>query len=200
MTRIFILFLMFTTSLAFGQEAETNKKWILGGNFNFASQNDENDGDEDKRTSFEFQPYLGYMLNEDWTLGVRLALLNESIEIGSSETSIQLFGVGVFSRYKFVQRANWALFAEPSFTIFTGSTEDDGFLGMTQESDLSALDLGVGLGGFYQISPSWRFTVGMGALQYTSATEDNNGNETKTNFFGLNMGLSTIRVGMEMTF
>ena len=100
--------------LAFGLTAQAQDKPTYGfqqsdvfveGNFGLNSTNDKNT--ETKTSSFNFNPKVGYMLNDKFAVGASFQVGNSVEKVAGNETEkFNNFYGGVFGRYNFLELGN----------------------------------------------------------------------------------------------
>lgn len=102
---ILIVFLVGFTFIH-AQEEETSFGFDQGdvfieGNIGFNSTNNKNT--DTKTNLFVFNPKAGYFVSEDFAVGLQLSVASDKTEVGNSEETENIFGVGAFGRYYFLE-------------------------------------------------------------------------------------------------
>ncbi len=198
-------------------ETYSNKN-ILGGSFSFSFSDNYGFfpeagiifvGLEDFNvTSFRVSPYFGREITPHITLGLKFDYNNHKMEqdredLGQlllhSKVNLNVFGLGIFSRYTFNPENKFNLFVEPYFSYNKTNREHkiDNVLDSKEESNY--IKLGVGVGALYSISNSIRASVKVGAMEYLNGNKEST-NEKSTDFshFGTSFNLSSIFFGFEI--
>ncbi len=195
-----------------------NNKNILGGSFSFSFS--DNYGffpeasvifvglDDFNVTSFRISPYFGREITPHITLGLKLDYNNHKIkqdrvDFGDpplhSKVNLNVYGIGIFSRYTFNPENKFNLFVEPYFSYNKTSREHKIENVLASEEESNYIKLGVGIGALYNINNSIRASVQVGAMEYLNGNKEST-NEKSTDFshFGTSFNLSSISFGFEI--
>lgn len=136
---------------------------IVEGNIGFNSTNDKNT--EVKTSSFNFNPKAGYFISDDLAIGLELNLGTAKTEAGGGETKENMFGIGAFARYYFLELGQrFKTYGEFGLGFSSAKQETGGF-----EAKASGFGAGLGLGMNYFITENFAINFGLSdILSYTS--------------------------------
>ena len=189
--------------LAFGfanaqEEKSTNGGFSKGDVFVTGAflLNSEKTGDE-KSSSFEIAPQVGYFLTENIAIGGKLGYKTEKAEnaAGVETTDKAGFAVGGFGRYYFTPANQFSLFANLGLDY----SSMDNKLADVQEAQFG---LGLGAGLNYFVSSNFSLEAGVAVLNYTS--NDNGGgsgvDKTNTLTFGGDWRTPAVSFGVNYKF
>ena len=188
--------------LAFGfanaQEEKSNGGFSKGDVFVTGAflLNSEKTGDE-KSSSFEIAPQVGYFLTENIAIGGKLGYKTEKAEnaAGVETTDKAGFAVGGFGRYYFTPANQFSLFANLGLDY----SSMDNKLADVQEAQFG---LGLGAGLNYFVSSNFSLEAGVAVLNYTS--NDNGGgsgvDKTNTLTFGGDWRTPAVSFGVNYKF
>lgn len=188
--------------LAFGfanaQEEKSNGGFSKGDVFVTGAflLNSEKTGDE-KSSSFEIAPQVGYFLTENIAIGGKLGYKTEKAEnaAGVETTDKAGFAVGGFGRYYFTPANQFSLFANLGLDY----SSMDNKLADVQEAEFG---LGLGAGLNYFVSSNFSLEAGVAVLNYTS--NDNGGgsgvDKTNTLTFGGDWRTPAVSFGVNYKF
>lgn len=190
--------------LAFGlanaqEEKSTNGGFSKGDVFVTGAflLNSEKTGDE-KSSSFEIAPQVGYFLTENIAIGGKLGYKTEKAEnaAGVETTDKAGFAVGGFGRYYFTPANQFSLFAQ--LGVDYSSLEDK----LSNNYKESELGFGLGAGLNYFVSSNFSLEAGVAVLNYTS--NDNGGgsgvDKTNTLTFGGDWRTPAVSFGVNYKF
>ncbi len=153
---------------------------IVEGNLSFNSTNDKNT--EVKTNSFQFNPKVGYFLNDKFAIGVELGLGSDKEETAGTETDKNSnFNAGVFGRYYFLDLGKrFKTYAEAGLGMESGKAG----LG---DAKYSGFGFGAGLGMNYFVSDSFAINFALtDVLSYSSQKWDGAENVSE---FGANVNV-----------
>ena len=137
MKKVFLtLALVLTTVVASAQ-------WYVGGGLGFSKQ--------DKATSYEIKPEVGYKLNDAWTVGAEVVLGKTKDTADWNGTTI---AVNPYARYTFLTAGEFSVFAEAYASI--QNKKPEGGKGET------GFALGVRPGVAYNLSENWTIAAKLG--------------------------------------
>ena len=127
---------------------------FLEGNVAFGSTNDKNT--EVKTSNFQFNPKVGYFLNDKFAVGVKLGIGSDKEETAGIDTDKNSnFNVGVFGRYYFLDLGQrFKTYAEAGVNMNSGK---DGLA----DAKYSGVGFGAGLGINYFVSESFAINFGL---------------------------------------
>ena len=230
MKKITLLFsFLLCLSIAIAQDgSEVSNKFILGGSIGFSTQqnglpfssvgNSSNviatytsPNDESRRTSISFSPYLGREINPKVIWGVNLHLrynyygdrdyiFPSEPEPDLFEITTHQFGLGVFMRYTFNPTHKFNLFMQP-FIEYNSSKREQYFKNESTFKETSQfMNVGLVVGGLYNINEKFRATLRAGILSLLNGTWKEEYINREGNFTALsaNLNLSSLRFGFEM--
>lgn len=159
-------------------------------------------GDE-KISSFNFSPRLGYFVSENIAIGAELSFGSETDDDGAgTEVKTNSFNGGVFGRYYFTPSAKFSPFANLGLGFGSNKVTTDiasGGINTSFEAKEKTFNVGLGIGFNYFLSPKWALETSWAGLNFDSNDNGGDGDE-KTNSFGLNANLSSINFGVLYKF
>jgi hypothetical protein len=177
------LFFFIVLSLSLTLNAQLTKgNWLVGGTANFETSTsivENNAGSESKSTSIGFQllPNLGYFIAKRFAVGLDISVFFGNPE-GSNNSNWNLGG-GPFIRYYFLENDNLInIFGETYFTYSSGFSD--------RNNNTKSTTLGFSSGGVLFFNSSVGLELSLNYV--TSATERNNGRDSKWNRFFLGLG------------
>ncbi|BCY29667.1 outer membrane beta-barrel protein [Flavobacterium okayamense] len=172
-----VAILGFTFANAQEEETTTNGGFAQGdvfvtGAVTFSSSS----MDEDKSSSFEIAPQVGFFLTENIAIGGKIAYMSEKAESFSVDTEdMSGFGVGAFGRYYFTPANQFSLFGQ--LAVDYASMEDK-----LADYKVNAFGAGLGFGMNYFVSSNFSIEAGVGVLNFASAKADVDGAEALNTF------------------
>ncbi|MFQ6602310.1 outer membrane beta-barrel protein [Flavobacterium sp. C3NV] len=188
-TKFFVILSMLTFSFANAQQdevdAETNSaKGITfekGDMFLEGSIKISTGGETDY---YGFSPKFGYLLNDKFAVGAKLNYSSEKEET-VPETKTNVFGVGAFARYYFLEldKKRFKAFAEAGLGFGSNKTKIEGIEDDTDNSITA--DITVGLNYFVTKNIAVTFTLA-NVLAYNSVSPENG---PSSDTFNLNINL-----------
>jgi outer membrane protein len=173
---------------------------MVEGNLGFSSGTDTDsflgvDIEEDKFSSFSFNPKVGYFISDKLALGVELNVAsgtNENTQFGApnvvTENKSNSIGAGVFARYYFLNLGErFKTYGEAGLGFGSGKNETNG----VETSSSSSVGFGVGLGINYFLTPRFAINFGLTDLLSfdSSKTEFPGGGELTSNDFNGNFNV-----------
>lgn len=173
---------------------------MLEGNIRFSADKDTdsfngNDIEEDKTSSFAFNPKVGYFLTNKVALGVEVLVASnnsENTQFGSpnvvTENKANGFGAGVFARYYFLDLGQrFKTYAEAGLGF--GSTKNE--TNSVETSNSTNVGFGIDLGINYFLTPKFAINFGLTDLLSfnSSKTEFPGGGETQSTGFNGNINV-----------
>ncbi|HRN92814.1 MAG TPA: outer membrane beta-barrel protein [Ferruginibacter sp.] len=185
------------TGIASAQTEGFSKGSIFAsGNVGFSSQKEPAGTDDDKTTSFTFNPRIGYFITSNIALGVNLGISSSKFTDNDSEDKYTMTTFGAFGRYYFTPANKFSMFLNLGFDYQSSKNvfKQDGV-----PDDVESKENGFGIGlapGFnYFISKRLALESSIGILGFSSMKPDVDGAKATTNFslFG---GMSDISVGL----
>lgn len=186
------------TSMANAQEGTI----LVGGNVGITS---EKVGD-DKYSTFEFSPTVGYQFNENMTVGLQTSISNSKDErstmVGTtmsvSEYTTNTFKIGAFYRYAKPLSDLFAVYADVAAGYQTAKAEN-AVPGMPVTSLKSnGFYAGITPALFINMKNSFGLNFSIGGLQYNSMTTDTTPS-VKSSGFDFNFG-KTLNIGISKNF
>jgi hypothetical protein len=186
-TKFLIILSTLTFSFANAQEVEAQEEmnsakgvtFQKGDMFLEGSIKISTGGDQDY---YGFSPKFGYLLNDKFAVGAKLDYASNEIE--STDTKINVFGVGAFARYYFLEldKKRFKAFAEAGLGFGRNKTE---IAGIEDTDNSITADITVGLNYFVTKNIAVTFTLA-NVLSYNSVSpEDGPSSDT----FNLNINL-----------
>ena len=179
--------------------------WYVGGTVGFNSTTDKAAApstNKDVTTSWSFAPEAGTFLKDDIQLGFALGLSGSTDKVnGTKTTSTFGFSPMVYSRKFFKITDNFSAFAGVYLKLISDKTTT--YTGATSvENKTSGIDLHLGAGVAYALSPRFTAVGQYGLLGYQSTTDKTGGvsNGTSSSFyFGANTIGPVLNVGLYYT-
>lgn len=186
-TRFFIILSMLTFSFANAQQDEVDSEMNSAKGITFQKGDMFLEGSIKISTGGEtdyygFSPKFGYLLNDKFAVGGKLNYSNEKKEALETETNV--FGVGAFARYYFLEldKKRFKAFAEAGLGFGRNKTQ---FEGIEDTDNSITADITVGLNYFVTKNIAVTFTLA-NILAYNSVSPEN-GESSDT--FNLNINL-----------
>lgn len=169
---------------------------IVEGNLSFNSTNDKNT--EVKTNGFQFNPKVGYFLNDKFAIGVELGVGSDKEETAGTETDKNSnFNAGVFGRYYFLDLGKrFKTYAEAGLGMESGKA------GLA-DAKYSGFGFGAGLGMNYFVSDSFAINFALtDVLSYSSQKWDGaeNVSEFNANVNVFNNFFTTAQFGLTYKF
>lgn len=158
---------------------------FLEGSVGFNSTNDKNF--EEKTSSFNISPQLGYFISEDLAIGGMLSYSSYKEEVAGTDTEDRSgFGVGAFARYYFLDLGErFKTYTE--FGVGYSSLNDKSG---TDDLKYNTIGAGLDLGINYFVTENIALTFGLkNVLSFSSSKYDIDGAEAETNF---NLGFGDV--------
>lgn len=191
---IFTLAISLTTIIAANAQ-EIGQFW-LGGSFGFWTEKATGGGES--LTNFQFLPELGYAVNDDIGVGIRLGYRSEEyFEVDDyyyEKERINTFIISPFVRWAFLKGHFGGLFLDAGAGYAYGSKDDSDY--STQE-----FEIGLRPGVAINVSHSVSLTGKFGFAGYRHLKEGWGGdNNYHTNSFGINLDMSQFLVGAVVKF
>lgn len=150
---------------------------FLEGNIGFNSSNDKN-APEEKSSSFNISPKLGFFISEDLAIGGRVSFNSSKTEVDGNDTSdFSGFGAGAFARYYFLDLGE----RFKTFTEFgVGYNSQNNKIA---DSKFNTIGAGLDLGINYFVTEKIALSFGLrNVLSFSSGKSDADGAEAQTNF------------------
>jgi opacity protein-like surface antigen len=186
-TKFFIILSMLTFSFANAQQDEVDSEMNSAKGVTFQKGDMFLEGSIKISTGGEtdyygFNPKFGYLLNDKFAVGGKLNYSNEKEEALETETNV--FGVGAFARYYFLEldKKRFKAFAEAGLGFGRNKTQ---FEGIEDTDNSITADITVGLNYFVTKNIAVTFTLA-NILAYNSVSPEN-GESSDT--FNLNINL-----------
>ena len=187
---------VFAFTFANAQEEETKSNGgfaqgdlFITGAFGFSSTS----MDEDKSSSFEIAPQIGYFLTENIAIGGKIGYASMKAESGDVDTmDMSGLTLGAFGRYYFTPANQFSLFGQLGFDY---SSMDN----KLADTKVNTFGAGLGLGMNYFVSSNFSIEAGIGLLGFESSKADFDGAEAE-NTFGLGVEMRQITFGVNYKF
>ncbi|WCM42232.1 porin family protein [Flavobacterium sp. CBA20B-1] len=198
MKKIMLMLAIAVTGMANAQEGTI----LVGGNVGITS---EKVGDN-KYSTFEFSPTVGYQFNENMTVGLQASIANSKDETSTmvgtttsvSEYTENMFKIGAFYRYTQPLSDLFAVFADVSAGYQTAKAENT-VTGMPATSlKANGFYAGITPALFINMKNSFGLNFSIGGLQYNSMTTDTTPS-VKSSGFDFNFG-KTVNIGISKNF
>lgn len=167
----------------------------IGGTVGFSSTKAKATGSE-AQTSWSLSPELGYFIQDNLALGIRLNLGGTSQGDNSSST----LGGGLYARKFWDVSDNFNIFVGANLG-YDGSTNKSKVGTTTFESKSNTLGVFLDLGMTYQVSEKWTIIGRLGTLGFNSTSDPDN-DQAGSSSFGLNVNTlgNPFSVGMYYSF
>ena len=189
---------LFTLSLLavsfFSSKAQVGSV-LVGGDAGLSSQkNTITPFGEQKSTSFNLSPYVGYQFTDNWTAGVKLgySMAKTTSEPSGDVYKANNFSAGPFVRYTKNLSDIFSLYGQFDAQFGKGKTKNNGTT--TSESSGSTFNLFPAV--FVNLKNNFGLNFNFGGISYASAKP---GNGSKSTAFNINFG-STANIGISKNF
>ncbi|MCM1079476.1 MAG: porin family protein [Bacteroidales bacterium] len=202
MKKIFMIAVMAVAALS------ANAQIWVGGNLGFNTQKAtvkvDNVSVDNTSTSFSIAPEIGYNLNDDWAVAVRLGYEHNpsfAMSIGDESFSgrTNSFEINPYVRYKVVKTGKFYAFIDGGLAF--GTTHVNGT--SDYMDNINAFRIGFNPGVAYNVTPKVTLVAHIGDLSYTTAwTKVKDGREEakiSSNAFNLNL-TNSISFGAYVNF
>ncbi len=190
MKKIMLVLVFAVTGMANAQEGTI----LVGGNVGISS---DKMGDN-KSSSFDFSPTVGYQFNDNMTVGLQASVLNETYEYVGGENKNNGLKIGAFYRYSKPLSELFSVFADVSAGYQTVKSETT-LTGMPTTSVKSnGFYAGITPALFINMKNSFGLNFSIGGLQYGSLKSDTTP-EVKSSGFDFNFG-KTVNIGISKNF
>lgn len=185
MKKLFLFFVFAILALT-GKAQTSAGTVVVGGGFDFVSDSPENSNNQ-KTSSFSFQPSVGYFVADHFVVGLDFAIITSKTSAGGTTTDkTSTFAIGPYARYyKFLtDNEKVAFFGQADFAFAFG--KDTPYVGSSTKS--SAFSVGISPGFSYFFSKHWSGEIGFTGLRLTTSdpNTDANNDKTTTFQFGIN--------------
>jgi hypothetical protein len=187
-TKFYVILSMLTFSFANAQQSEVDAETNSAKGITFEKGDMFLEGSIKISTGgakdyYGFSPKFGYLLNDKFAVGAKLNYSSEKIET-APETKTDVFGVGAFARYYFLEldKKRFKAFAEAGLGFGRNKTE---IAGVDDTDNSITADITVGLNYFVTKNIAVTFTLA-NVLAYNSVSPENG---ASTDTFNLNINL-----------
>jgi opacity protein-like surface antigen len=188
-TKFFVILSMLTFSFANAQQQEVDSEMNSAKGITFEKGDMFLEGSIKISTGGEtdyygFSPKFGYLLNDKFAVGAKLNYSSEKEET-VPETKTNVFGIGAFARYYFLEldKKRFKAFAEAGLGFGSNKTKIEGIEDDTDNSITA--DITVGLNYFVTKNIAVTFTLA-NVLAYNSVSPENG---PSSDTFNLNINL-----------
>ena len=189
-TKFFVILSMLTFSFANAQQQEVDSEMNSAKGVTFEKGDMFLEGSIKISTGgttdyYGFSPKFGYLLNDKFAVGAKLNYSSEKVETTIPETKTNVFGIGAFARYYFLEldKKRFKAFAEAGLGFGQNKTKIQGFEDDTDNSITA--DITVGLNYFVTKNIAVTFTLA-NVLAYNSVSPENG---ASSDTFNLNINL-----------
>lgn len=165
---------------------------------------------EDKTTTFNFSPKIGYQATDHWTFGVDLSVAaskedhtafnGSTLVTETTTTKTTMFSAGPFARYTMPVSELFSLYADMGAGFQSGKQTTEtpappvGTLTTTQKGD--GFYLGITPAVFINVKKNFGLNVSIGGLRYETMNIDGG---SDNNHFIFNFG-QTVNIGISKNF
>lgn len=181
--------LFFTLAVMFGLtsvvNAQTGKVWI-GGSTGF---NTSKVTDGERLTNFNITPEVGYMLSDNWGVGMKLGYAHKEYNVLDGKAKSDGFTVSPFARYSFLRGNIGGLFVDGGAGYTYSKVK-------STDTKVHELEVGFRPGVAINVSDNLTLTGKFGFLGY----QYEKFGSQKTNTFGFDFDLSQIQLGLNFVF
>jgi outer membrane protein len=171
---------------------------FVSGSVGFASEKT----GEFKTNGFDFSPKAAYFVSENIAVGISLGIKSVKISEGSDDAKNSTMSAGAFARYYTTPASKFSFFGQLGFNYNSYDSEyyvdNSGNLALG-DSKGNGFDVMLSPGVNYFVSNNFALEASFGALGYETTKPDYSGAEA-TNTFGLNVDMSTIKLGLVYKF
>lgn len=186
-------------ALAICSFANAQKGTILvGGNIGYTSEKSEFRFTEDKTSTFNFSPKVGYQFHENWTVGGELSLSTSDVDNSDFKRKDNKFRTGGFVRYTKSLSQTFSVFADMGAGFQTEKNKiytNNGNGYVRYKGDGAYVDVTPAL--FINMKKGFGLNFSIGGLGYETLSFDDNG-EDYSNFY-FNFG-KTFSIGISKNF
>lgn len=190
MKKIMLMLALVVTGMANAQEGTI----LVGGNIGYSS---DKMGDN-KGSSFEFSPTVGYQFNDNMTVGLQSSILNSTSNSASGENKNNGLKIGAFYRYSKPLSELFSVFADVSAGYQATKTENT-IVGLpTVSVKYNGFYAGVTPALFINMKNSFGLNFSIGGINYGSLTSDTTISTTLSSF-DFNFG-KTVNIGISKNF
>ncbi len=158
-----------------------NAQVYVGGSLGFSNTS----YDGESSASYKFMPEVGYVLDEEWAIGISLGYAD--VDDGAEKA----FSVAPYARWTFLTMNKVSLFVDGQFEF--AHTDSDA------AGKINAWAIGVRPGFKVAVTDNLSLVSKVGVLGYTSAKPDKDGAKS-TNTFGFDVDGSNISFGLFYNF
>ncbi|WP_103068318.1 outer membrane beta-barrel protein [Aquimarina sediminis] len=158
---------------------------------------------DDKLSSFEITPSVGYFISENITIGGRIGFESTKVEGDSFETDFlstpgksSTFSIGAFGRYYTTPANKFSIFGELAANYLSTKVDPDA---TTTDTTIDGFGIGLSPGVSYFLSSNFALEATWGALQYSTSKADFDGAES-LDAFQIGLDLDDIRLGLLYKF
>lgn len=182
------LFLSLAVILSFStvvNAQNVGKMWIGGS----VGVNTSKVKDGDRLTNYNIIPEVGYMLSDNWGLGVKLGYTHNEYNSESTKMKSDGFMVNPFARYAFLKGDLGGLFIDGGAGYSYSKIK-------TTSTKVHELEVGFRPGVSINVSDKIALTGKFGFIGY----QYEKFGERKTNSFGFDFDLSQVQLGLNIVF
>jgi hypothetical protein len=198
---VFVLALMFASSLAFSQieQGATYFNGMLG--FNSGKTTFADNTPEIKTSGFDIGVMGNYLLTDQISVGLGLGFMSSGQtqtlpQVGEYSDEESAFGFSLNARYFMGCCApRFYTYADLGLMMASGNSRTTSPFGET-EDPFSEMNVGLSFGFMYFLCPSLAMNLGFGNFGLESSKTGEGTTEVKTSNFGLNLSSETLRVGV----
>lgn len=181
-------------------------QWMFGGSFNFNTNNSEEEGtiSESKGTSWNINPNVGYLINDNLILGLKAGYqfgsyssINDSSDL--IENNFDGYSIAPYLRKFFSISKKLAFYADGEIK-FSNRWDDNRYTSASNidnnESTRSVLFVGITPGITYSLSEKVYIYSHLRSLGYNKTTWERTDETSKADSFSFNLFTSNLSLGV----
>ena len=181
MKKILFIALLIASALPRVNAQTSQGNLFFGGAVRFDSYKDEDDGEDDKTSSFTFAPSVGYFVIDNLAVGIDLNLTTSKSDDGfGGDDKINTIGVGPFARYyKFTSNEKFAFIGELGFGFVGTKIKPDG----QDETKASGFNVHLSPGFAYFFNEHWCLDLELQGIAFQSIDPNKDQDDDKQTQF-----------------
>lgn len=176
----------------------TQGNLVFGGAVGYTSQKQEDAGEDDKYSAFEFSPSVGYFVADNLAVGLDFSILSEKEDngLGGDDKTTTLL-VGPFVRYyKFTSNDKFAFYGQAGFGIGSRKIEPDG----ANETKQSAFNVYISPGFSYFFNEHWAIDLQLQGITYSTFDPNTDGDADDDKETEFTFGVDSLNPSLGIRF